>query len=157
MAEHQWVTKLGRYTVDHHAIKRSLACFRNYQQVGALQRKVVEFIVSNLLSNSEQDPYLKIFYVINATADGMCTKDQFIHAFWSLGFTEVSVQELDKLLAYIDDDRNGYVTFDEFLRASVSAEDIMTPQKLLEAFKTFDEDGSGSISMQEFKSTVDPN
>ena len=131
MCEHQWVIKLGRYTVDANGIKRSLACFRNFQQVGSLQKKVVEYIVKNLLSTNEQDPYLKIFYVINTSADGMCTKDQFIHAFWSLGFTEVSVQELDKLLAYIDDDRNGYVTFDEFLRASVSAEDVMTPQKLL--------------------------
>ena len=98
--------------------------------MGPLQKKVINFIVEELFTEREADHYRKIFYEININADGMCTKKQFINAFWSLGFTEMSEQELDGLLAYIDDDRNGFVTFEEFIRASVHANDVLDQDKL---------------------------
>ena len=111
---------------------------------------VVTYIVKKLFNNREADHYLKVFYMINRTSDGMCTKQQFIEAFWSLGFTDISEHELDSLLAYIDDDRNGFVTFTEFLMAAVHPDDVLTSTKLLSAFKSFDIDNGGSISVQEF-------
>ena len=59
------------------------------------------------------------------------------------------------MLAYIDDDNNGYVTFEEFMVASVHSDDILQKNKLLQAFKSFDKDGGGSISIDEFKEAVD--
>ena len=67
----------------------------------------------------------------------------------------MSEHELDSLLAYIDEDRNGFVTFDEFIKAAVDADDVLTHIKLTAAFKSFDRDNSGSISIQEFKDAVD--
>ena len=120
-----------------------------------MQKKVINFIVVELITNREADPYRQIFYEINKTADGMCTKQQFIEAFWKLGYTEMSEDELGNLLAYIDDDRNGFVTFEEFLTASIHPEDVLNPEKLSTAFKVFDRDKSGSISIAEFKEAVD--
>ena len=90
LCEHEWLRALGRFTVDQKGIKRSLACLRKFRQVGPLQRKVVEYIVSEIFTDREADKYMKIFYTINTTSDGMCSKDQFIRAFWSRGFTEMS-------------------------------------------------------------------
>ena len=116
----------------------------------------MEYIVENLFTDREADSYRKIYYTINTPADGMCTKNQFLQAFWSLGFTEMSEHELDSLLAYIDDDRNGFVTFKEFLIGSVHSDDVLNPKRLLAAFKSFDMDNSASISIEEFKKRIDP-
>lgn len=134
-----------------------MLCFRKFKSIGALQKKIINFIVTNLLTDREADHYRQIYYDINTPADGMCTKEQFITAFWNLGFTEMSEHELDALLAYIDDDRNGFVEFDEFLRAAVHPDDVLKQSTLRAAFKMFDEDQSGSISIDEFKVAVDPN
>ena len=75
----------------------------------------------------------------------MATRNEFLSAFWTMGFRSMSEIELDSLLSYIDDDRNGYITFQEFVLAAVHADDVLTPSKLLLAFKSFDKDGGGSI------------
>lgn len=116
---------------------------------------MIEFILENLFNARESDVYRQIFYEINRTADGMCTKEQFLNAFWSMGFVEVSEHELDALLAYVDDDRNGYVTFNEFFNACVDPKDVLDPRKLQEAFRIFDQDASGSITIDEFRYAVD--
>ena len=66
----------------------------------------------------------------------------------------MSEVELDKILAFVDDDGNGHITFSEFLTAAVHPEDVLTGAKLLQAFKNFDEDGSGSIDIDEIKSHI---
>ena len=71
---HSWLCNLGMYTIDKDVIKRSLACFRRYKTVGALQKKVIEYIVLNMFTDREADTYRKIFFSINKTTDGMCTK-----------------------------------------------------------------------------------
>lgn len=74
-----------------------------------------------------------------------------------MGFTEVSEHELDRLLAYIDDDQNGFVTFEEFFNACVDPKDVLDPVKMKEAFRIFDQDGSGAITIDEFRIAVDKN
>ena len=49
------------------------------------------------------------------------------------------------------------MTFTEFLMAAVHPDDVLTSSKLLSAFKSFDMDGGGSISVQEFQRVVDPD
>mmetsp|Transcript_18217 Transcript_18217/g.22736 ORF Transcript_18217/g.22736 Transcript_18217/m.22736 type:complete len:88 (+) Transcript_18217:35-298(+) len=87
----------------------------------------------------------------------MCTKQQFLTAFWSQGYTEMSEHELDKLLAYVDDDKNGFVTFEEFFIACLDPDDVIEQTRLKAAFKIFDQDSSGSISIEEFRFAVDKN
>ena len=117
--------ELSKYSIDRETIKRSLQCFRKYKKVGSLQKKIIHYIVENLFTDREADHYRKIFYEINLNADGMCTKQQFLNAFWRLGYVEMSELELDSLLAYIDDDKNGFVSFEEFMLASVHEDDVL--------------------------------
>ena len=73
-ARHNWLESLGKYTIDKETIARHLICFRNYKNISPLQRMVITFVVKNLFQDRDADHYLKIFYMINMTADGMCTK-----------------------------------------------------------------------------------
>ncbi len=49
----------------------------------------------------------------------------------------------------VDLDRNGTIDNNEFLTASLSREKILSKQNLEIAFKNFDKDGSGKISLNE--------
>lgn len=66
----------------------------------------------------------------------------------------MSELELDRILAFIDDDQNGYLTFGEFIVAAVNPKEILTKERLQACFKSFDEDGSGSVSLEEIKAVI---
>lgn len=43
--EHNWLRSLGEFTINVSDIKKSLACFKNFRQVGILQKAVLTYIV----------------------------------------------------------------------------------------------------------------
>ena len=49
----------------------------------------------------------------------------------------------------VDLDGNGSIDYNEFLTATMNREKILSKQNLELAFKTFDKDGSGTISVDE--------
>jgi calcium-dependent protein kinase len=51
----------------------------------------------------------------------------------------------------IDLDGNGYIDYNEFLSATINRDKILNKQNLELAFKTFDRDGSGKISIDEIQ------
>ena len=63
----------------------------------------------------------------------------------------MSALELDHIMATVDTDMNGYLTFDEFVIASVFSKHMLEPQMLKKAFNFFDSDQSGAIELEELK------
>ena len=54
----------------------------------------------------------------------------------------------------IDIDKNGTIDYTEFVMATMNNKSVMTQDKLLEAFKLFDKDSSGTISADEIKEVL---
>ena len=51
----------------------------------------------------------------------------------------------------IDLDGNGTIDYTEFVMATINEKNLVTNERLLQAFKMFDKDNSGSISKQELR------
>lgn len=66
----------------------------------------------------------------------------------------MSEVELDRVLSYVDNDQNGFITFGEFIVASVSKTEILTKERMAACFRSFDIDGSSSISLIEIKEII---
>lgn len=122
--------------------------------MGPLQRAFLVYMVTKLFSELDSDFYKKVFYAINKKADGNLTRHEFLMAFWDVGLKNMSEVELDRVLSYVDNDQNGFITFGEFIVASVSQKDILTKDRMTACFKSFDLDGSGAISLKEIKDII---
>ena len=64
---------------------------------------------------------------------------------------------MDKMFEEIDIDNNGTIDYTEFVMATMSAKNMMTNEKLSQAFKLFDKDGNGSIDASEIKEVLGKN
>ena len=59
-------------------------------------------------------------------------------------------KDIDKIYHNIDMDNNGYIEYEEFVRAAISKEKFLSNENILKfAFNYFDKDNSGSIDRDE--------
>ena len=73
-----------------------------------------------------------------------------IEKYWKLTREEVEKQ-VDCLFNNIDTDHNGFIEYEEFVRAAVDPKIFMSRNYLKFAFGYFDRDNSGDISLEEIK------
>ena len=76
---------------------------------------------------------------------------------------QMTMEAIDEMFARIDLDGNGTIDYTEFVMATIEEKNLLTNERLREAFRMFDKDGSGSLSPEEIKdvlcfdSSVDPS
>ena len=59
--------------------------------------------------------------------------------------------EVEEIFKKLDNDNNGYIEYEEFVRASINKEIFVADEILQFAFNFFDKDSSGSITFDELK------
>jgi len=94
------------------------------------------------------------FDLFDKNQDGTIDQDELGDVFRSLGqhYTEA---ELAEMIAETDNDRSGSIEFGEFLQLMRRRmRDTDTEEELVEAFKVFDRDSNGLISVAELKTVM---
>ena len=63
-------------------------------------------------------------------------------------------EEVDRIFALVDVDNSGEIDFSEFISATVNRGSLLKEEKLQSAFKYFDLDSNGLISVEEIKKVL---
>lgn len=66
----------------------------------------------------------------------------------------MNIEDVDQLFSQVDIDGSGFIDYSEFVIASMNEKQLLTNDKLEAAFKMFDKDGSGMISIEEIKQVL---
>lgn len=88
---------------------------------------------------------------MNRESTGELKRKELLEAFWEFGVKDVAETEMDAVLACVDIDQGGSIGFDEFLMTSIDPYEILTKDNINKAFRDFDDDDGGSISVGEIK------
>eukprot|EP00358_Blepharisma_japonicum_P006464 CAMPEP_0202940822 /NCGR_PEP_ID=MMETSP1395-20130829/931_1 /ASSEMBLY_ACC=CAM_ASM_000871 /TAXON_ID=5961 /ORGANISM="Blepharisma japonicum, Strain Stock R1072" /LENGTH=109 /DNA_ID=CAMNT_0049635521 /DNA_START=1104 /DNA_END=1433 /DNA_ORIENTATION=+ len=62
--------------------------------------------------------------------------------------------EVEKIMNEVDTDKNGFIDYNEFLKAALDKRLMNSRENLAAAFNVFDKDNSGSISASELRSVL---
>jgi len=138
---------------DVKKIMESLENIRNYNPEQKLQQVVIAYLVHNIPNlQSIKDAY-RIFLTYDENLDGKITKDEMLKVFKNnLKIESQAAREVDSIFNKLDNDGNGYIEYEEFVRASINKNILTTEENLKFAFNFFDKDGSGEITIDELKS-----
>ena len=124
----------------------------NYTFNSKIQQLVIAFLVHNLPPTESSYNILKLFRYFNKSGDCKLTKEELINGLYKYRDKEEVDEKVDNLIFMLDGDNNGYIEYEEFLRACIDKKEILTDEYLKYAFKFLDKDNQNLLSAEQINS-----
>lgn len=147
---HPWVQNSVNHLKEFGEINPStmkhLAGFRANTR---LQQATLTYIASNMTSSHEIEELRKAFVILDTNGDGHLTELEL-----SRGFDNISISstlKLENIFERCDIDLNGLIDYSEFITAAIDWQKHLSHEMLESAFKAYDTDNNGKISLYELK------
>ena len=100
----------------------------------------------------------KCFILFDTNGDGQLDKKELINGLLLVDDDQQNIEkEVNRVMDIIDVDGNGFIEYEEFLRASLDKNILLSPENVKIAFQLFDKDNKGCISPAELKAVMGQN
>ena len=150
--EHPWFTKYGGRALfsnfNEEEIKPYIDNLLKYSFNSKIQQLVIAFLVHNLPSTDSSILILKLFRHFNKSGNCKLSKEELVSGLYAYRPKEEVDNAIDHLFILLDGDNDGYIEYEEFLRACIKKKQILTSTYLKYAFKFIDKEKTGTLNVQ---------
>ena len=124
-----------------------------YKSDNVLRCAIIAYLVHNNIQLEQVHEAIKLFNQIDKNGDGQISKEELSKGLENtLKLTGKDLKEkVNIIFNNIDTDHNGFIEYEEFIRAAVDKEYFLSENFLRFAFDYFDRDKNGQISFIEIK------
>ena len=124
---------------------------KRYKSDNILRCAVIAYLVHNNTQLTQAHEAIKLFNKIDTNGDGKIVKSELYSGLQSYLKLEGETlkKEVDIIFNNIDTDHNGFIEYEEFIRAAIDKESFKNENFLKFAFNYFDGDRSGLITLDE--------
>ena len=149
---HPWFTKFeGRAlfrNFDEEEVKPYINNLFKYTFRSKIQQLVIAFLVHNLPNTDSSVLILKLFRHFNKTGNCKLSKEELTNGLYHFKDKEEVDKIIDHLFVLLDGDNDGFLEYEEFLRACIDRKQIITTTYLKYAFKFIDKEKTGTLDAQ---------
>ena len=144
--EHEWLTNsfaLSDRRPDEAEMENIAGHITNYGRAGEM-KKLALMVIAHKSSTDDIMKLRKAFDQYDSSNDGEVTLAEFRSELRKQG--NYSDEEIDKMFASVDVNKEGTISYIEFLAATLEAHGHIEEDRLAEAFDRIDSDDTGYIS-----------
>jgi len=157
---HPWVREGGVATdtpIDDTIRDR----LKNFTQANKFKKMALK-IVASKLSDAEIKGLKEMFKAFDKDDSGSITVAELSEGLKNLnlqkkagfGSNQMSMEEIEALMASVDMDGDGTISYEEFIAATMHLNKLENEENLYQTFKEFDKDESGYIDEDELKEAL---
>lgn len=143
------VAKAGVSPKDFENLASTLRKLNKFETDSKLHRATLAFIVNQVMSADELGSLKNDFRLLDKDGDGILSKSEVEEAM--VKHSGMSKNDFDELIGKVDMNGDGQINYSEFLTATINWENEMSRERLEHAFKMFDTDNSGTVSLEELQ------
>ncbi len=149
---HSFFTKFNGRALFSNFTKEEIQSYLdnllNYKFQSKFQQLVLAFVVHNIPQSKETKTILKLFRYFNISGNCKLTKIELVNGLYKFRDKEKVDKVVDDIFLMLDGDNNGYIEYEEFLRACVDKSSALNNDNLKYAFKFLDKDNTGTLSVE---------
>ena len=149
---HQWFNLLEKKNDKNFGKKLQMKVINkmnDFVKENRLKQAVLQFISNQFNLKKEEEELQALFKEFDLKKTGQISKDIFYKKLIELYGENEGKEICDKIFQRLDLDGSGEISYDEFLSAMIDGKKILTEDRLEKAFKMFDKDGNGYLSIAE--------
>jgi len=155
---HDWIKEYGSQMVNIEETKNVLKELKHFGAQHKLQHAALTYIVSQLSTKSEKESLTNVFIALDKNGKGKLSKEDLVHGYKQIyGDLVEATPEVEKIMKTVDLNNSGFIDYTEFAVAAIDKKTVLSKERLEAAFKMFDKDGSGKISLAEIKEALKGN
>ena len=155
---HQWFKTFNGRKLFKNFKKEDIEPFIdnlfNYTVNSKIQQLVIAFLVHNLPHTESSHNILKFYRYFNKAGDCRLTKEELIDGLCKYRDKDEVNEKVDNLIYLLDNDNNGFIEYEEFLRACINKKEILNDEYLKYAFKFLDKENKNILSAEEINSAL---
>ena len=127
----------------------------NLNEREKLQEATIALIVHNMGVNEETEQLKCVFEMLDLNKDGQLTKVEICQALKKVLPTEnIDEEKVSNIIDDMDGNKDGVISFEEFLRVTIGQKLIFDKNYLKMAFDAFDINKDGKLSKEELKNVL---
>ena len=151
--KHSWLK------IANETVKRDSTIKLNFTSLSQekLKQATQAYIVHQMNNNKMIDKLRKHFRFYDKSGEGLISREELKSMINRISEQNMSEMEINDLMDKIDQDNSGSISFEEFLRVMIDYNTLLTRENLEIAFKFFDKDKSGLLSVKEMKDIFSRN
>ena len=148
--------------LNEKVVQKLLDNLKKYKKNSIIQETALAYLVHNFPQMKDVINACKLFNQIDLNGDGKITEHELYKGLCTKIKSDTLEDDVRDIYQKLDMDDDGYIEYEEFVRAAVSKEKFMGDNVLRFAFRFFDKDNSGKIEFKEIekvfkKSVTDQN
>jgi calcium-dependent protein kinase len=149
--EEQKSKELYNEIINSNIIEKLLTNLKNYKKNSIIQETALAYLVHNFPQMKDVINACKLFNQIDINGDGKITEEELYKGLSQKIKSNSLKDDVKDIYKKLDMDDDGYIEYEEFVRAAVSKEKFMGDNVLKFAFRFFDKDNSGKITFDEIE------
>ena len=134
---------------DQSQVQKFVNNLKTYKRESVLQETTIAYLVHNFPDKQEIIDACKLFNKIDLKDNGQITLNDFhIGLSFLLGNDELR-DNMVEIFENLDSNNDNYLGYEEFVRGAIDKNNLLSEQILEYAFKYFDKDNTGFITIKE--------
>ena len=153
--ENTWLKSNSEKTQDEINLNDDIiGNLTKFKSIVTLQKATLAFLTNQISINQEIKKLKDEFDKIDTNKDGEISKEELIKCLETIYPEAEAIKRTNEIFGEIDFNNDNSISFSEFLTVNMKKEKILNEDMLTKAFKLFDIDGNGYITVTELKQTM---
>lgn len=148
--EHQWlVEKSTKYPVKTDFMSNVINNLKSFNSTVKFRDAIRTLIATHIINIKDAKNLRNAFIAMDSDGDGKLNKEEIRNQLIQTMSETEAETEAEQIMQQVDSDKNGYIDFTEFIRASLDQDVLFSTDNLFAAFSLLDQDKDGKVTVQD--------